>query len=243
MSFNPVSNSTSTFNPSNPISGGNAAGTLFFGCNRTKDKERIQNYWSDLNKNYGLVIKYWRNGYKLTEDDSLYGEHPTSKFIGPRDIKVLLNIENQNTILSKFGIISEFDVQIYIPIGEFKRVWGNQVPNRGDLVQIIDEACDRPEQQEPKVFQVTNKRDSVEAVDFFGGHYVWFLEAQRFDYSWENNAPDEGGEPITDTDFVGIMEGGKQQKSTSKTYGPNVDDAAKEDLDNTTNSGVYGGYL
>jgi hypothetical protein len=243
MPFNPVSTSAASFNPSNPTSGGNVAGDLYFGCNRTKDKERIRNYWSDLNKNYGLVIKYWRNGYKLTDGDSLYGEHPTSKFIGPRNVKVLLNIENQNTILSKFGIISEFDVQIYIPIDEFKRVWGAQIPNRGDLIQVSDEACDRPEQQEPKIFQITNKRDSVESVDFFGGHYVWFLEAQRFDYSWEENAPDEEGEPITDTDFVGIMEGGTQPKSPSKTYGPDADTMAKEDLDNTTNSAKYGNYL
>lgn len=243
MAFNPIINTSSNFSPSDPTSGGNANGDLYFGCTRTKDKERIRNYWNDLSKQYGLTVKYWRNGYNLDEHDALYGEHPTSKFIGPKEIKALVNIENQNAILSKFGIITDMDVQFYISIPEFTRVYGSIiVPNRGDLIQVPDEACDRPEDQEPKVFQITSKRDSVEAVDPFGGHYVWYLEAKRFDYSWEDNAPDEGGEQISDTNFVGILSGGTQNRSDDKTYGPNVDDSAKEDLENP-NSGVYGNYI
>ena len=242
MPFAPQTTNTTNFDPADPSSGSNAQNGLLFGCNRRKDRDRIQKYWDDLTRQYGMNVKYWANGYDLDEHDSLYGEHPTSMFIGPKELRALVNIENQNVILSKFGMMTDTDIEFYIPIPAFKAVWGGRIPNRGDLIQVLDEACDRPEDQEAKVFQITEKRDTVEPVDPFAGHYVWYLEAKRFDFSYEDNAPDEGGEQITDTDFVGIMEGGTQETSPEKTYGPNVDDKAQEDLDDGK-SGVYGNYL
>jgi hypothetical protein len=244
MAFNPKSESFS-FNPSDPTAiGTNSVGDSLYDCSRKIDKDRTKAYWEDLNRQYGINVKYWAHGYDLKEHDALYGEHTTSKFKGPRDIKLLINLENQNTILSKFGIITDTDIQFYIPIAEFDRVWGvDAVPNRGDLIELTIEACDRPERQSPKVFEVTNKKDSVDPIDVFAGHYVWFLEAKRFDYSYENGAPDEGGEPITNSTFVGLMSGGVQEKSAPVSYGPSADEEAVEDLNNTSNSGTYGGYI
>lgn len=245
MPFNPIKAESSTFFiPSDPDSGGNATGDMFYGCNNNEDRDRIQDYWADLNKQYGLNVLYFVNGYDLDEHDALYGEHPTSKFGKPTEIRLLVNIENQNTILSQWGIVTDTDIQFYIPIPEFSNVFGEvAVPNRGDLIQIPDEACDRPEDQEPKVFQITSKKDSVEPIDLFASHSVWFLEGKRFDFSYEEDAPDEGGEPITNSDFVGLLDGNTQEKSEDKTYGPSADDEAQEDLKNDTNSGVYGNYL
>ena len=245
MAFDPSKITSIGFNPSDPTAvGSNKIGDSIFDCSRRVDKDRVIEYWEGLNKQHGINVKYWANGYDLEEHDALYGEHVTSNFIGPRDIKVLVNVENQNTILSQFGIITDTDIQFYIPFSEFDRVWGNDsIPNRGDLIELTQEACDRPERQSPKVFQITNKRDSVEPVDLFGGHYVWFLEAKRFDYSYEGNAPDEGGTPITNSTFVGLMSGGVQEKSAPVPYGPSADEEAINDLNNKTNSGTYGGYV
>ena len=249
MPFSPsIPDNSQGFNPSNPNSGGNATGGSYYGCKNTADRDRIQNYWDDLNKQYGLDVLYFKHGYNLEEHDALYGEHTTAKFGDPVNIRALINVENQNTIFSQWGIVTDTDIQFYIPIPEWNRIFGDNnnaytVPNRGDLIQIPDEACDRPEGQDPKVYQITQKKDSVEPIDIFAGHYVWFLEAKRFDFSYEDNAPEEEGEEITNSDFVGIMEGGTQEKSEEKTYGPSSDDEAKEDLDNTENSGVYGNYL
>jgi hypothetical protein len=245
MAFNPSGTISIGFNPADPdASGPNKIGDSIFACDRIEDRERTKAYWAGLNSLYGVRVKYWAHGYDLKEHDALYGEHVTSKFKGPREVKLLINLENQNTILSQFGIITDTDIQFYIPLDEFSRVWGDgAVPNRGDLIELTVEACDRPEGQNPKVFEVTNKRDSVEPMDPFAGHYVWFLEAKRFDYSYENGAPDEGGEPITNSTFVGLMSGGVQEKSAPVSYGPSADEEATKDLDNTSNSGVYGGYL
>jgi|TARA_R110000787_G_scaffold336_10_gene1353 hypothetical protein len=245
MPFNPTTpDFEQNFKPDNPTAGGNADGQSYYGCNNNADKDRIQEYWVDLSRQYGLDVLYFRNGYDLEKHDALYGEHTTSKFKDPKSVRALVNVENQNTILSQFGIITDVDIQFYIPIPTFAEVFGDSlVPNRGDLIQIPDEACDRPEDQDAKVYQITNKRDSVEAIDIFAGHHVWFIEAKRFDFSYEDNAPEEDSEQITDSAFVGIMEGGTQEKSKEKTYGPSADDGAKEDLDNTDNSGTYGNYL
>ena len=96
MPFNPTPTTNAGFNPSNPNSGGNTEGGGFFGCNNNEDKDRVRAYWEDLNKNYGLVVKYWKHGYDLSEHDAIYGEHTTADFGTPRDVKVLLNIENMN---------------------------------------------------------------------------------------------------------------------------------------------------
>lgn len=243
MEFNPVE-TVPTFDPSNPDSGGNMDGKMFFGCRTTEDRDRARRYWLDLNKQYGLNVKYYKNGYDLEEHDNLYGEHVTSEFSEPKFIRVLPYLETQNTILTQYGIITDMDIQFYIPIGEFNRVWGeDSVPNRGDLIELIDEACDRPEGQAPKVFQVTSKRDSANPADPFAGHYVWYLDAKRFDYSYEYKAPDEGGEPITNSTFVGVLSSSRQEESDPLTYGPSVDQEAKEDLDNEDSSEIYGGYL
>lgn len=244
MAFNPVTSNTKTFNPSDPKSGGNVNGDMFFGCKNTKDKDRIKTYWEDLNHQYGIKVKYWRNGYNLEEHDPIYGEHVTSKFIGPKIIKLLAKVENMAAVLTQYGMITDADVQFYIPLSVFADTWGeNSVPNRGDLIELTDEGCDRPEGQKPKIFQITNKKDNVEPTDLFSGHYVWYLEAKRFDYSYENNAPDEGGEPITNSSFVGLLSGGVQEESAPITYGPSADEEAKIDLDNSNTSSTYGGYL
>lgn len=243
MEFLPE-NETRSFNPSNPNSGGNMDGKMFFGCKTTADKNRARAYWNDLNKQYGLNVKYYKNGYDLEEHDNIYGEHVTSEFSAPKTIRVLPNLENQNTILTQYGIITDMDIQFYIPIDEFNSVWGDgAIPNRGDLIELLDDACDRPEGQAPKIFQVTSKRDSANPADPFAGHYVWYLDAKRFDYSYEYNAPDEGGEPITNSTFVGILSSSRQDESEPLTYGPSADQEAKEDLNNDSSSDIYGGYL
>lgn len=243
MAFNP-SDEIIPFNPSDPNSGGNMDGKMFFGCRTRQDRDRAKAYWNDLNKQYGLNVKYYKNKFTLGEHDNIYGEHVTAGFSDPKFIRVLPNLEANNIILTEYGMFNDVDLQIYIPIDEFIRVWGDEeVPNRGDLVEIIDEACDRPEGQSPKIYQITNKRDTMNPMDPFAGHYVWQLEAKRFDYSYEYNAPDEGGEQITNSTFVGVLSSSRMEESEPLSYGPSADEEAKMDLDNEESSSIYGGFL
>lgn len=253
MSFDPTVNATTStpFNPTDPKSGlikTETVGSNYIRCKNLDERERIKKYWLDLLEQTGVSITYWSNGYSLDEHDFLYGEQPTSSFIGPRILTGFINYSENDAILTKFGIMSENSIELIMPISEFSRVWGSQVPNIGDIFQVQEEACDRPENQKPKIFQITAKADTINPSDLFGGHYVWKLPAKRFDFSYEKNAPDETpdkSDQVSDTDFFGIMTGSEQNKSPNKDYTDNVDDAAKEDTDNSIddNDNVYGGYL
>lgn len=252
MAFNPFNSDFLSYNfdPNKPIIGDSS--TIMFGshytrCANTKEKEKIRQYWLDLLGQTGVTVNYWVNNYSTTEHDFIYGENPTSKFIGPKIVRGFIDFKTDNAILTKFGFVTDNDMNLIIPIPEFANVWGSRSPNIGDLFSIEEESCDRPEDQNPKIFQVTEKYDKIKTTDLFGGHYIWKLIAKRFDYSYEN-APDETPDTpdqVSDTDFIGILTGSEQTKSPEKSYTDNVDDLAKEDMDNSVNNNdaVYGRFL
>lgn len=194
--------------------------------------------------NYGMPISYWSTGFSIDNSNKLYGEDPTSRYRGPRKLKAIIDFQSYNTFLTKYGIMSDLDIQIYIPIKAFREVWGNVYPLAGDLFLIDDSACDRPLGQSPMVFEVTEKSDNIKPADFMGGHYVWRITAKRMDNSYEPGAPEEThtGNPV-DQDLYGKTESTIdntniiQDESTN-----NIDETAKEDFDNPNDS-VYGKYF
>src|SRR5690606_37491291 len=135
------------------------------GAARDTYRQQVQEYVN----NFGQVIEYWTTGYDVNDHNMIYGEDPTAKYRGPRKLKAVIDMTSYTTFLSKFGMMSDLDIVAYIPIDEFTRVWGNVFPNNGDLFQIVDSACDRPMGQSPIVFEVTEKHDSINPVDFMGG--------------------------------------------------------------------------
>lgn len=103
------------------------------------------------------------------------------------------------------------------------------------------------------VFEVTEKTDSINPVDYMGGHYVWKLTAKRFDYSYEPKATEEkflggtsdsGSGNLNDGQQAGRQAGGENPPDEyKKDYTQDVDTEAKEDFDNSNNSSIYGKYL
>jgi hypothetical protein len=208
-------------------------------------KENYRGMTDNYTQNYGMTISYWSTGYDTEEDNSLYGENPTAKYRGPRKLKAVIDFQSYTTFLTKFGIMSDLDIVIYIPIKAFKAVWGSVIPLAGDLFQIDDSACDRPLNQSPIVFEITEKHDSINPADFMGGHYVWKITAKRYDNSYEPGAPQEKflGGPV-DTDSYGKIET-SIDPAPSIVDGPgthDVDADAREDFDNPNDS-VYGKYF
>jgi hypothetical protein len=194
--------------------------------------------------NYGMAISYWSTGFSISDSNRLYGENPTAKFRGPRKMKAIIDFQSYNTFLTKWGIMSDLDIQIFVPIKAFRQVWGNVLPLAGDLFIIDDSACDRPFEQSPMVFEVTEKDDKIKPADFMGGHYVWKLTAKRMDYSYEPNAPEENfiRMPV-DQDLYGKTESTIDETDITQDNSTNhIDETAKEDFF-TPNDSVYGKYF
>lgn len=209
---------------------------------QVKDNYRgmVENYA----QSYGMEVSYWTTGFNPTDHNRIYGEDPTSKYRGPRSFKAIVDLQSYTTFLSKYGVMSDLDIVIYVPIRAFQAVWGDTFPLAGDLFTIDDSSCDRPMGQSPMVFEVTEKHDSINPVDFMGGHYVWRLQAKRFDNSYEPNAPQEKdiGGPV-DQDSYGKTESDIESTKVIENDSTNdVDADAKEDFD-TPNDSIYGKYF
>lgn len=206
-------------------------------------KENYRGMVDNYVQNFGMQISYYSTGYDINNHNPLYGENPTAKYRGPRKLKAIIDFQSYNTFLTKFGIMNDLDITIYIPIKAFQSVWGEVYPLAGDLFSIDDSACDRPLNQSPIVFEITEKHDSINPTDFMGGHYVWKITAKRWDDSYEPGAPTEKfvGGPVDDNEY------GKIESSIDEIEiipGPSkpVDDEAKKDFDNPNDS-VYGRYF
>ena len=242
FTFNPSNNSS--FDPSSPTNSSKETNPFGIEANpyvptcdsqTSLAKQVHMDQYNHYVKNYGQRIAYQSTRYNMNTHNFLYGEDPTSGYHYARYMKAIIDFASYTTFLTKFGTMSNSDIVIYIPITHFQEIWGTEVnPMKGDIFFIVDSACDRPLKQTPMVFEVTEKHDSINAVDFMGGHYVWKLDANRFDMSHEPNATEEA--------FLGGVNDSKDTEEYEKPYTQNVDDAAKEDFDNKESS-VYGKFL
>jgi hypothetical protein len=249
FSFNPSSNSQTgipsvspdqvTPNPYVPSCGDTA--------NQLKEIHR--NFIESYANQFGQVVSYQPVKFNFNTYDFLYGEDPISGYHYSRKMKAVIDFTSYTTFLTKFGIMSDADITIYVPISEFSRVWGPPdgitAPLAGDLFMIDDQSCDRPLGQSPMVWEVTDKDDKIKPVDYMGGHYVWKLTAKRFDYSYQPNAPEEKylDDETTDSKQFGRLPGGDNPPDMSGT-GYDVDKWAKQEFDLPPDEqSVYGRYL
>lgn len=260
FSFNPEKNFT--FDPSQVVADGsqnnpfgNDANPYVPACgdNTILSKQNYRNKVSSYIKNFGQRINYWSTGYNFAEHDYLYGESPTSRFRGPRQLKAVIDFSSYTTFLTKFGMMSDSQIKIYLSIDDFAAIWGpNVVPLDGDVFFITDSACDRPLKQSQMVFEVTDKSDMINPVDFLGGHYFWVLDGKRYDFSYELNTPverfmdsasDEGSGTCDGTGYGLIESNGKPQNTNPGEYPENVDEESQKDMDNRKDSKVYGSFI
>ena len=126
-------------------------------------------------------------------------------------------------------------------------------PKTGDLIELIDLGCDRPNGRGSKIFEVTERMDQDVSgkLNPLLGHYVYRLRAKRYEYSFEPNAPKENvNEQIFENTFNGVLSTNvldayyNDSISDTKTYPGDIDITSKTkvldmDVDNTD---IYGGY-
>lgn len=218
--------------------------------------------FNELINNYGVDIKYYINGFSLSAMNLLYGEHPTQKYSEPFTIKSYIELE-ESVSLSQFGMNSDDELTAYITIKDFNNKLTDLLnlsgyslendqriePKSDDLIEITSLGCDRPGDRGSKIFRITQVLDQSiqDGLNPIMGHYIWKINAKRYETSFETNAPMESGnDQVYDNDFSGKEESTifPLLSTQQKVYEQDIDVISKEtvyNMDNTDNS-IYGDY-
>lgn len=196
-----------------------------------QERSNFSFWWKEQIEIYGQEISYYSNTTTLSASNFLYGEEPSAGFDGPKEMVVLLNLNNDALLLSKFGILADSDLAGVIHPDHYTLLYGlSSEPKAGDLMKLSEFGNDRLNypKRGPNVFQITEIIDEFQGNPI-AGHYVWFFKAKRYDYSFENNSPGsgQGNTPLNDNDAAN--EAGLQ----------NFDYENENPCDNTS---VYGSY-
>lgn len=243
------------------------------------ERMMVNNWWREYTSLFGTHIEYYSYNYSLTGQDFLYGEQPLASFASAVEMIVLADISNDSLLLNQFGIQSQADLTMIIPIETFIAVFGvSAEPKADDVVRLSELGWDRPGAARPypgnvqpdtaytkgttkcvdidfgdkgtntdplstgvsnyawtrgaPLYQITERRDDniPAGINNLLGHYVWIIQAKRFDYSYESNiTPEPGSEQITDETLIGELSGGVPQDRRS--YSDNITDDSNTEWD------------
>ena len=152
----------------------------------TPDIETIANVAEELVHSMGQKIDYYVNTMNLLSADLLYGEQPTSVFHGPKQLKMLINLNESALSISRFGGFNADDeITAYIDYASFEKAMsGDNVysvlnqdiePKSGDVFQMTEYGSDRKNGRRGNYFQITQRRDQEvgNQMNPLGGHYGW----------------------------------------------------------------------
>lgn len=125
----------------------NSTDFRFLNKNRNENERKLIDNWvNEITRLYGTSISYFRHGYALSAHDSIYGENPTAPFEMPMQMIAIAELNNDALLLSKFGVQSESDLKVLIPIKEFAIAYKQPLyyPRAGDLIRLDELGFDRP---------------------------------------------------------------------------------------------------
>jgi len=108
--------------------------------NETEAERAIYSaYWEELINLYGTRVEWYTYNYSLTSHDYLYGEEPTASYSGPYNINIMMNINNDALLLSKFGLETNSDFLGVVSIADYQRVFGvGAEPKSVDVIRLIE---------------------------------------------------------------------------------------------------------
>ena len=88
----------------------------FTSKNRNKSTTAQINKWiEEMVSLYGTQIDYFVYDYRLERHDQLLGEDRPAPFLPPVSMTAIVNVNNDNLMLSKFGLQTQSDSVCYIP--------------------------------------------------------------------------------------------------------------------------------
>lgn len=196
-----------------------------------QERSNFNGWWKEQIEIFGQEVSYYSNTTTLSASNFLYGEEPDAGFNGPKELVVLLNLNNDSLLLSKFGILADSDLAGIIHPEHYTLLYGlSSEPKSGDLMRLSEFGIDRLNypKRGPNVYQITEVIDEFQGNPI-AGHYVWFFKAKRYDYSFESNSPGSGQGNIPLDDNNAANEAGLN----------NFDYQNENPCDNTS---VYGNY-
>lgn len=209
--------------------------------NNAGDITITDNYWKEQINLYGQKVGYIVNNFTTLSADNLYGEQPTQQYSPPVTIKMLIDLNENALMLSKYGLQADDEITAYVHISSFYQAFGYpNEPKSGDLFQLTEYGNDRPGGRDGKIFEITERLDEDNTrINALMGHYVWLIKAKRFEYSFE---PGLSGEAVNQQVFDDAKN--PAVSGADKPYSYNITDASKKVFDySKTNYGdVYGGY-
>lgn len=172
----------------------------------SNERNNFSRWWKEQINIYGQEVDYYFNNAVISEMNPLYGEQPNTSFQDPEKLILLLNLNNDSYLLSKFGIVADSDMEGVIHPDHFTSVYGlSSEPKAGDLIKMSEFGSDRLNfpKRGPTVYEITEVIDEFK-LNAIAGHYVWFFKAKRYDYSHESNSAGsgDGNTPNNDNDKI-----------------------------------------
>lgn len=172
--------------------------------NNTLEIENWNRWWKEQISLYGMKVNYYINKYSLSAHDYFYGEQPLAGFTAPIPMKFAVTLSNDSVILSKFGLQGTADLTALISIDTFSDTLTSSTlsgianiydyePKSGDLIELSDYGKTRPNGRSGQIYEITERVDQKGgANNQLLGHYIWMIQAKRYDYSFETaSAPRE----------------------------------------------------
>ncbi len=181
-----------------------SGGLRYLDVNNTYYERFIfNNWWKEQISQYGQKINYYINKYSLSAHDYFYGEQPLAGFATPVPMVFAIILNNDSIILSKFGLQGTADLTAIIAIDTFTTTLTSSSlsgiatiytyePKAGDLIEMSEYGTTRPNGRSGQIYEITERVDQKGgANNQLLGHYVWMIQAKRYDYTYEPAAPRE----------------------------------------------------
>lgn len=225
----------------------------------TTEIENFNRWWKEQINLYGMKVNYYINKYSLSAHDYFYGEQPLAGFTPPVSMRFAVTLSNDSVILSKFGLQGTADLTALISIDTFSENLTSSTlsgianiydyePKSGDLIELSDYGKTRPNGRSGQIYEITERVDQKGgANNQLLGHYVWMIQAKRYDYSFETaSAPREAKmDQVYDNKSDGFLNNLPKILET-KEYTQFVDKDSQRVFDYAqhpqSNTGVYGDY-
>lgn len=208
------------------------------------ERQLVSDYWREQLNLYGQKIDYFVNNFSTVSADMLYGEHPTQQYSPPISIVAGINLNENALMLSKYGLVSDDEVTMFIHISAFYASFGgvSAEPKSGDLFKMTEYGNDRPGGRAGNFYEITQRLDQdIAQINPLAGHYVWLIKAKRFEYSFEPGL--SGGETVNAQVYDDTLAAGVS--GATKPYAYSTNTAALSVFNYNATSGfddVYGGY-
>ena len=218
-------------------------------CFRLTDKDANQcninvysNYWAEQLQLYGQRVDYYVNTTSTLSADMLYGEQPTAKYNPPVQLIFGINLNENALLLSKFGLVADDELTAFVHISSFYAAFGvGKEPKSGDVFSLSEYGNDRVGGRGPNFYEITQRLDQdIATINQLGGHYIWYIKAKRYEFSFE---PGLSGEQVNQQVYEDSLAPGVS--GATKPYTSDIDVEGKKIFDysqTNKNDSVYGGY-